>query len=181
MSVRVIVRTASELCITVGTLIVLFVVYVLFWTGVKADSEMEHQVDLLQDRWAKQPVRPTSGPGPSAAPEPPAAYESGDPFALMRDLRRMGLTNSLTDRRRKPLRRETLVRMAEIYTERFADSDGRLPATFEIVWLSGWAPHESQQQPLKPGSAQTRLADALGVKERSAGEKAGECVRFSPR
>ncbi|MBD9701629.1 class E sortase [Streptomyces caniscabiei] len=83
MSVRVIVRTASELCITVGTLIVLFVVYVLFWTGVRADSEMEHQVDRLQDRWAKQPVRTTSGAGPSAAPEPPAAYESGEPFALM--------------------------------------------------------------------------------------------------
>lgn len=80
---RVIVRTVSELCITVGTLIVLFVVYVLFWTGVKADTEMDHQVDLLQDQWAKQPVRPTSGPGASAAPEPPAPYEDGKPFALM--------------------------------------------------------------------------------------------------
>ncbi|MDT0567850.1 class E sortase [Streptomyces sp. DSM 3412] len=83
MSVRVIVRTTSELCITVGTLIVLFVVYVLFWTGVKADTEMDRQVDLLQDRWAKQPVRPTSGPGSPASPEPPAAYESGKSFALM--------------------------------------------------------------------------------------------------
>ena len=57
--------------------------------------------------------------------------------------------------------------------ERFADSDGRLRATFEIVWLSGWAPHPGQQQPLKPGSAQARLADALGTREISTGEKAG--------
>jgi hypothetical protein len=63
--------------------------------------------------------------------------------------------------------------MAEIYGERFADADGRIRATFEIVWLSGWAPHPSQQQPLRPGSAQTRLADALGTREIPAGEKAG--------
>jgi len=86
-------------------------------------------------------------------------------FALMQDLRRMGLTNALHDRRRTPLRRATLMRTAEIYAERFGDPDGRIPATFEIVWLSGWAPHESQQKPLRPGSAKTRLADALGVKE----------------
>jgi SAM-dependent methyltransferase len=94
------------------------------------------------------------------------------PLALMHDLRRMGATNVLTERRRKPLRRETLMRMIEIYGERFADPDGRVRATFEIVWLSGWAPHESQQQPLRPSSAQRRLADALGTKEQSAGEKA---------
>ena len=93
------------------------------------------------------------------------------PIALMHDLRRMGATNALTERRRKPLRRATLMRMVEIYGERFADTDGRIRATFEIVWLSGWAPHESQQQPLRPGSARQRLADALGTKERSAGEK----------
>ncbi|WP_262271999.1 methyltransferase domain-containing protein [Microvirga yunnanensis] len=86
-------------------------------------------------------------------------------FALMQDLRRMGLTNALHDRRRVPLRRATLMRTAEIYAERFGDADGRIPATFEIVWLSGWAPHESQQKPLRPGSAKVRLADALGVKE----------------
>ena len=86
-------------------------------------------------------------------------------FALMQDLRRMGLTNALHDRRRTPLRRATLMRTAEIYAERFGDPDGRVPATFEIVWLSGWTPHESQQKPLRPGSARTRLADALGVKE----------------
>lgn len=89
----------------------------------------------------------------------------GDPFALMRDLRAMGLTNSLQDRRRKPLRRVTLMRAAALYAERFADPDGRLPATFELVWLSGWAPHVSQQKPLRPGSARMRLADALGVPE----------------
>jgi SAM-dependent methyltransferase len=86
-------------------------------------------------------------------------------FALMADLRRMGATNALAERRRMPLRRATLLRMAAIYAERFADPDGRIRATFEIVWLSGWAPHESQQKPLRPGSAKTRLADALGVRE----------------
>jgi SAM-dependent methyltransferase len=98
----------------------------------------------------------------------------GSVFALMHDLRRMGATNALIDRRRVPLRRATLLRMAEIYTERFADPDGRLRATFDIVWLAGWAPHPSQQQPLKPGSARTRLADALGTREISTGEKAGD-------
>jgi len=86
-------------------------------------------------------------------------------FALMRDLRQMGLTNALNDRRRTPLRRTTLMRAAEIYAERFGEPDGRIPATFEIVWLSGWTPHESQQKPLRPGSAKMRLADALGVRE----------------
>jgi SAM-dependent methyltransferase len=98
-------------------------------------------------------------------------YESA--FALMGDLRRMGATNALKARRRKPLRRTTLVRMAEIYARRFADVDGRIRATFEILWLSGWAPHPGQQQPLKPGSAKARLADALGTREISTGEKAG--------
>jgi SAM-dependent methyltransferase len=94
-------------------------------------------------------------------------------FGLTHDLRRMGATNALLDRRRAPLKRATLMRMAEIYAQRFADADGRVRATFEIVWLSGWAPHPRQQQPLKPGSASTRLADALGTPEISAGEKAG--------
>jgi len=93
------------------------------------------------------------------------------PFALMHDLRRMGATNVLLERRRRPLKRATLTRMAEIYCDRFADADGRVRATFEIVWLSGWAPHASQQQPLSPGSAQRRLADALGTQEISAGAK----------
>ncbi len=95
------------------------------------------------------------------------------PFDLMGDLRRMGATNVLADRRRVPLRRATLLHMAEIYAERFADADGRLRATFEIVWLSGWAPHPDQPKPLRPGSAKTRLADALGTREIGAGEKPG--------
>jgi SAM-dependent methyltransferase len=95
------------------------------------------------------------------------------PLDLMHDLRRMGAANPLVDRSRRPLRRATLARMLAIYGGRFADPDGRIRATFEIVYLSGWAPHESQQQPLAPGSARTRLADALGTQERSAGEKAG--------
>jgi SAM-dependent methyltransferase len=82
-------------------------------------------------------------------------------FALMADLRRMGATNVLMERRRTPTRRATMLRMAEIYAERFADPDGRLRATFDIVWLSGWAPHESQPKPLKPGSATTSLEEAV--------------------
>lgn len=86
-------------------------------------------------------------------------YDSA--LALMQDLRRMGATNPLAERRRTPLRRQTLLRAVEIYAERFADADGRVRATFEVVWLSGWAPHESQQQPLKPGSAKVSLAETL--------------------
>ncbi len=82
-------------------------------------------------------------------------------FGLMHDLRRMAATNILVERRRTPTRRATMLRMAEIYRERFADSDGRIRATFDIVWLSGWAPHESQQKPLKPGSAKTSLEQAV--------------------
>jgi SAM-dependent methyltransferase len=94
------------------------------------------------------------------------------PLALMHDLRRMGAANPMLERRRAPLKRATLARMLEIYAARFADPDGRIRATFEIVHLSGWAPHQSQQQPLAPGSARARLADALGTQERPAGEKA---------
>lgn len=96
-------------------------------------------------------------------------YDSA--FALMHDLRRMGATNTLQERRRAPLKRITIERMAEVYAERFADADGRIRASFEIVWLSGWAPHDSQQKPLKPGTAARRLADALGTKEMPTGEK----------
>jgi len=87
------------------------------------------------------------------------------PFGLMDDLRAMGWANPLAERRRAPLRRATLMRAAEIYAARFADPDGRVRATFDLVWLSGWSPHESQQKPLRPGSARARLADALGVPE----------------
>jgi SAM-dependent methyltransferase len=86
-------------------------------------------------------------------------YDSA--FALMQDLRRMGATNVLVERLRRPTRRSTMLRMAQLYGERFADSDGRIRATFDVIWLSGWAPHESQQQPLKPGSAQAGLAEAV--------------------
>ncbi len=84
-------------------------------------------------------------------------------FGLMADLRAMGATNALVARARTPLRRATLLRAAQIYAERFADADGRVRATFEFIWLSGWAPHESQQKPLAPGSAKMRLADALAA------------------
>ena len=87
------------------------------------------------------------------------------PLALMHDLRRMGATNPLRERSRRPLKRATLARMMQIYAGRFSDPDGRIRATIEVVWLSGWAPHASQQQPLAPGSARQRLADALGTKE----------------
>jgi len=86
-------------------------------------------------------------------------YDSA--FDLMHDLRRMGATNILVERRRSPTRRATMLRMAEIYGERFADPDGRIRATFDVIWLSAWAPHESQQKPLKPGSAKAGLAEAV--------------------
>ncbi|MGK9055161.1 methyltransferase domain-containing protein [Neorhizobium petrolearium] len=82
-------------------------------------------------------------------------------FPLMRDLRAMGMTNPLAGRSRMPVTRRFFVRAAELYAERYSDPDGRIRATFSIVYASGWAPHESQQQPLKPGSAKMRLADAL--------------------
>ena len=86
-------------------------------------------------------------------------YDSA--FALMADLRRMGATNILFERRRTPTRRATLLRMAQIYAERFADPDGRIRATFDMIWLSGWAPHDSQPKPLKPGSATASLEAAV--------------------
>lgn len=96
-----------------------------------------------------------------------------DPLALMRELRGMGATNILLARRRTPLRRATLARALEVYTERFGLPGGRIPATFELITLTGWSPHESQPKPLRPGSATTRLADALKTNEQSTGERAG--------
>lgn len=87
-----------------------------------------------------------------------------DLYALVRDLRAMGETNALSGAIR-PMTRGMLARTAEIYAERFGEADGRIPATFEIIHLAGWAPHESQQKPLPRGSAKMRLADALGVRE----------------
>ncbi len=82
-------------------------------------------------------------------------------LALMADLRAMGATNVLTTRATRPLRRDVLARAAQIYAERFSDPDGRVRASFEIVWISGWAPHDSQQKPAKRGSATLRLEDAM--------------------
>lgn len=88
-----------------------------------------------------------------------------DMFGLLADLRAMGATNPLVERSRRPTPRRLFLRAAEIYAERHTDPDGRLRATFEIVWASGWSPHESQQKPLAPGSAEMRLADALRTRE----------------
>jgi len=84
----------------------------------------------------------------------------------------MGATNALKARRKGPLRRATLLRACTLYQERFGLSNGRVPATFEIITLTAWAPHESQQRPLAPGTAKVRLADALGTVELPAGDPA---------
>ncbi len=99
------------------------------------------------------------------------------PRRLMTELRAMGGGNVLHARSRTPLRRETLKRAETIYRERFGTADGRIGATFEIIYLTGWAPDESQQRPLRPGSAARRLSDVLGTVERTAGEKAGPFKR----
>lgn len=88
-----------------------------------------------------------------------------DGLHAMRDLRAMGETNALTARLRHPTRRAVLLRAAQIYAEAYAGEDGLLPATFEVIGLTGWVAHESQQKPLRPGSAVTRLADALNTGE----------------
>lgn len=82
-------------------------------------------------------------------------------FALMADLRAMGETSALADRSRRPGSRKLFARAAEIYAERFSDPDGRIRASFSIVWMSGWAPDASQQKPLKPGSAKVSLKAIL--------------------
>lgn len=84
---------------------------------------------------------------------------------LMQDLRAMGESNLIKERRKTFTPKAVLLRAAELYREHYADSDGRIPATFQIVYLTGWAPHENQQKPLRPGSAQNRLADALKTSE----------------
>jgi NADH dehydrogenase [ubiquinone] 1 alpha subcomplex assembly factor 5 len=95
-----------------------------------------------------------------------------DAWKLMRDLRAMGETNASTLRHRHFTRRTTLMRAAEIYRARFGDKGGRIPAAFEIATLTAWAPHDAQPRPLRPGTAETRLADALGTREHKAGDKA---------
>ncbi len=96
-----------------------------------------------------------------------------DPLALMRELRAMGAANALRARKKSPLRRATLARALDIYADRFGLANGRIPATFEIITLTAWAPHESQQKPLQPGSANVRLAEALRTEEMPAGESTG--------
>jgi NADH dehydrogenase [ubiquinone] 1 alpha subcomplex assembly factor 5 len=103
----------------------------------------------------------------------PLTVTYSDPLALMRELKAMGAANPLAARSKKPLRRDTLACAVEFYSDNFSESGGRVRATFEILYLCGWAPHESQQKSLKPGSAAARLADALGTEEISAGDKAG--------
>ena len=97
--------------------------------------------------------------------------EYDDALSLMRELGAMGEANLVRERRPGLARRATLVRAAEIYAARFAQSSGRIVASFEVLFLHGWAPHASQPKPLKPGSAARRLADALDSVEQSAGEK----------
>ena len=87
---------------------------------------------------------------------------------LFRDLRSMGAANTLVERERRPVSRDLFMRAAEIYSERFSDADGRVRATFEILSLSGWVPHEGQQQPARRGSAGVSLADVLGAGKNSA-------------
>lgn len=96
-----------------------------------------------------------------------------DALSLMHELRAMGESNAVRERRRHFTRRATLLRAAEIYGQRHGDKNGRIAATFQVIYLHAWAPHPAQPQPLKPGAAQNRLADALGTVERPAGEKAG--------
>jgi SAM-dependent methyltransferase len=86
------------------------------------------------------------------------------PIKLMHDLRGMAETNALINRPRGFLRRDVVMRACEIYFQNFANSEGRIPATFQILYMTGWHPHESQQKPLKPGSGKVSLKDALGKK-----------------
>ncbi len=95
----------------------------------------------------------------------------GDFLSLARDLRAHGFTNAMAERSRRPLRRDTLAALLAHYGEHHS-ADGKLMARFETLYLTGWAPHESQQQPLKPGSAKARLAEALGTVEQKTGETA---------
>ena len=97
----------------------------------------------------------------------------GNSFVLMRDLRAMGETNALYDRPRTPGTKSLFVKTAQAYAEAFAEEDGKVPATFEIIHFAGWAPHPDQPKPKRTGSAQVSLADALGVAEHKTGDKAG--------
>lgn len=95
-----------------------------------------------------------------------------EPLTLLRDLRGMAESNAVIERRKRPLRRSVLMRACELYGQKYGGSDGRIPATFQVMMLTGWAPAASQPQPLKPGQATTRLADVLNAEEGSFAEKA---------
>jgi NADH dehydrogenase [ubiquinone] 1 alpha subcomplex assembly factor 5 len=101
----------------------------------------------------------------------PVTYPNA--LALMRDLRGMAETNAVRTRRKSFTRRSTLMRAAALYEQKFADAKGRIPATFEVIYLTAWAPGPDQPKALRPGSARARLADALGAAERPAGDKTG--------
>lgn len=96
----------------------------------------------------------------------PLKVSYGNIFSLFRDLRKMGETNALMQRQKGTLSRMLLAKAAAVYEQSFTGNDGRLEATFEVIFLTGWSPDESQQKPLRPGSAQARLADALGAIEK---------------
>jgi NADH dehydrogenase [ubiquinone] 1 alpha subcomplex assembly factor 5 len=95
-----------------------------------------------------------------------------DAFALMRDLRGMGESGASHARRKSFTRRATLFAAAERYRALHGDAQGRVPATFQVIFLTGWSPHAAQPKPLRPGAAQARLADALGAEEKPAGDAA---------
>jgi SAM-dependent methyltransferase len=93
-------------------------------------------------------------------------------FGLLKDLRGMGERNIIRDRHRQNPGKALYMRAAEIYAQKYSEPDGRIRASFEIIFLLGWSPHESQQKPLRPGSATKRLSEALGAQEIKTGEKA---------
>ena len=94
-------------------------------------------------------------------------------FDVMRDLQALGETHAPAQGLGRPLRRDVLMRAAQIYASEFADADGRLRVTVDLIWVTGWAPHASQPKPKRPGSAKVSMAEAVGAKELPAGDKAG--------
>jgi SAM-dependent methyltransferase len=148
---------------------------------MEAESEMENgaspRVSPMADVRDYGALLQRAGFALPVADADPVRVTYGSIFALIADLRGMGATNVLHERARKPLGRRVWLRAAEIYAMRFPAGEGRIAASFEIIYLSGWAPHASQQKPLPPGSARIRLADALGVAEHSAGDQAAPLLQ----
>jgi SAM-dependent methyltransferase len=140
--------------------------------GVLTEAEMEHRdgaqarVSPFADGFDGAALLQRAGFALPVTDVDRVVVRYPDLFALIRDLRAMGETNVLAGVTR-PLTRTIAARAAQLYAERHGEADGRIPATFEIVHLAGWAPHENQQKPLKRGSAKMRLADALGVTEQT--------------